>query len=138
MHVFKLICNPPTVTAQEKKVTIICGKPRFYEPKNVKDAKQMLMNLLKEHTPIEPFTDALMLEVEWKFARNKSHKHNEWRITKPDTDNLQKMLKDCMTKTGYWKDDAQVVVEHVEKLWVNNEDAGIEIAIIGLGKFKGV
>ena len=138
MHVFKLECNPPTVTAQEKKVTIICGKPRFYEPKQLKDTKQMLINLLKDYAPNEPFSGALMLEVIWKFARNKSHKHNEWRTTKPDTDNLQKMLKDCMTKTGYWKDDAQVVVEHVEKLWVNNEDAGIDIAIIGLGKFKGV
>ena len=136
MHVFKLECNSPTVTAQEKKVTIICGKPRFYEPKQLKEAKLFLSFLLKEHAPLEPFTDALQLEVVWKFARNKSHKHNEWRTTKPDTDNLQKMLKDCMTKTGYWKDDAQVVVEHVEKLWVNNEDAGIDIAIIGLGKFK--
>ena len=138
MHVFKLESNPPTVTAQEKKVTIICGKPRFYEPKQLKEAKLFLSFLLKEHAPLEPFTDALQLEVIWKFPRNKSHKHNEWRVTKPDTDNLQKMLKDCMTKTGYWKDDAQVVIEHVEKLWVNNEDAGIDIAIIGLGKFKGV
>lgn len=138
MHVFKLICNPPTVTAQEKKVTIIGGKPRFYEPKNVKDAKQLLISLLEEHAPIEKFEGALALYVTWMFPRNKTHKHREYRTTKPDTDNLQKMLKDCMTKTGYWKDDAQVVVEHVEKLWVNNEDAGIEIAIIGLGKFKGV
>ena len=30
-------------------------------------------------------------------------------VTKPDTDNLQKLLKDCMTKCGFWKDDAQVV-----------------------------
>ena len=52
MHVFKLECNPPTVTAQEKKVTIICGKPRFYEPKQLKDTKQMLINLLKDHAPI--------------------------------------------------------------------------------------
>ena len=138
MHVFKLNCNPPVTTSQMKKLAVINGKPRFYEPKQLKEAKLFLSFLLKDHAPIEPFTGALMLEVIWKFARNKSHKHNEWRVTKPDTDNLQKMLKDCMTKTGYWKDDAQVVIEHVEKLWVNNEDAGIDIAIIGLGKFKGV
>ena len=136
MHVFKLNCNPPVTTSQMKKVAVINGKPRFYEPKQLKETKQMLINLLKDYAPNEPFSGALMLEVIWKFARNKSHKHNEWRVTKPDTDNLQKLLKDCMTKTGYWKDDAQVVIEHVEKLWVNNEDAGIDIAIIGLGKFK--
>lgn len=136
MLVFKLRCNPPVTTSQMKKVAVVNGKPRFYEPKQLKEAKQLLISLLEEHAPLEPFTDALQLEVIWKFARNKSHKHNEWRVTKPDTDNLQKMLKDCMTKTGYWQDDAQVVIEHVEKLWVNNEDAGIDIAIIGLAKFK--
>ena len=30
-----------------------------------------------------------------------------------------------MTKTGYWQDDAQVVIERCCKVWVNNEDAGI-------------
>ena len=25
-----------------------------------------------------------------------------WKTSKPDTDNLIKMLKDCMTRTGYW------------------------------------
>lgn len=135
---FILNCNPPTVTAQEKKVAIIGGNPRFYEPKQLKEAKIFLSFLLKEYAPQQKLQGALQLHVVWKFPRNKSHKHNEWRITKPDTDNLQKMLKDCMTKTNYWNDDAQVVKEIVEKLWVNNEDAGIEISIIELGKFKQV
>lgn len=133
---FILNCNPPTVTAQEKKVAIIGGKPRFYEPKQLKESKIFLSFLLKEHAPQQKLEGALQLHVVWKFPRNKSHKHNEWRITKPDTDNLQKMLKDCMTKTNYWNDDAQVVKEIVEKLWVNNEDAGIEISIEQLDKLK--
>ncbi len=52
-----------------------------------------------------------------------------------DTDNLQKMLKDCMTEVGFWNDDAQVVVEHVEKLW-SDEPTGIAIEIEVLDKFK--
>jgi Holliday junction resolvase RusA-like endonuclease len=133
---FILKCDPPITTSQEKKVAIVCGKPRFYEPKRLKEAKQLLINLLKEHTPQEKLEGALALYVTWKFSRNKSHKHNEWRITKPDTDNLQKMLKDCMTKTNYWNDDAQVVIERCCKVWVNNEDAGIEISIEQLDKFR--
>ncbi|MDD7488468.1 MAG: RusA family crossover junction endodeoxyribonuclease, partial [Clostridiales bacterium] len=30
-------------------------------------------------------------------------------------DNLQKLLKDCMTKTKYWTDDAQVASELSQK-----------------------
>ncbi len=36
---------------------------------------------------------------------------------KPDTDNLQKLLKDVMTAVGFWQDDAQVASEIVEKFW---------------------
>ena len=73
----------------------------------------------------------------WLFPKGKSHEHNEWRITKPDTDNLQKMLKDCMTEIGFWKDDAQVVKETVEKRW-SDEPCGISIEIIVLKKFVEV
>lgn len=51
----------------------------------------------------------------------------EYRITKPDTDNLQKLLKDCMTRCGFWKDDAQVASELCEKFWA--EIPGIFIHI---------
>jgi len=45
------------------------------------------------------------------------------------------MLKDCMTEVGFWKDDSQVVVECVEKLW-SDDPTGIAIEIDVLGKFK--
>ena len=41
----------------------------------------------------------------------------EYRTSKPDTDNLVKMLKDVMTELGFWKDDAQVASEVIEKYW---------------------
>jgi Holliday junction resolvase RusA-like endonuclease len=45
------------------------------------------------------------------------------------------MLKDVMTDLGFWNDDAQVVKEHVEKLWCD-EPTGIDIEIIELPKIK--
>ena len=30
---------------------------------------------------------------------------------------MQKLLKDCMTAVGFWKDDAQVASEICEKFW---------------------
>ena len=47
--------------------------------------------------------------------------------TKPDTDNLQKLLKDVMTDLGFWKDDALVASEIVEKFWA--ERPGIFIYV---------
>ena len=44
-----------------------------------------------------------------------------------DTDNLQKLLKDCMTDLEYWKDDAQVASEIVEKFW--SDTVGIYVKV---------
>ena len=129
---FFLEMVPPTVTAQEKKVAIIHGKPLFYEPKKLKEARQILTLALSSHRPEKPLLGALELSVLWLFPKGKSHKDCEYRTTRPDTDNLEKMLKDCMTRVGFWKDDAQVAREIVEKRW-SSEPTGVSIKITELG-----
>jgi Holliday junction resolvase RusA-like endonuclease len=128
-----LLMEPPTVTAQQAKVAVVGNRPMFYKPEKVKAARQMLIRHLKPFKPPSPYEGAIELHVVWLFPKGKSHKHNEWRITKPDTDNLQKMLKDCMTDVGFWKDDAQVVKETVEKRW-SDEPTGISIEMDKLDK----
>ena len=43
-----------------------------------------------------------------------------YKTTKPDLDNAQKLLMDCMTKAGFWKDDAEVSSMILEKFWVSD------------------
>ena len=128
-----LLMEPPTVTAQQAKVAVVGNRPMFYKPEKVKAARQMLIRHLKPFKPPSPYEGAIELHVVWLFPKGKSHKHNEWRITKPDTDNLEKMLKDCMTEVGFWKDDAQVVKEIVEKRW-SDDPTGISIEMDKLDK----
>ncbi len=79
------------------------------------------------HTDLRSlFEGGLQLIVKWLFPKG-NHKNGEYRIIKPDTDNLQKMLKDCMTKSVFWKDDALVCSEVIEKFWA--EQPGIYIRI---------
>lgn len=113
---FFMAINPPTVTHQEKQVAIRNGKPVFYEPAELKAARVKLKDYLWKHRPEQELTGALRLTTKWCFPAGR-HGDGEYRITKPDTDNLQKLLKDCMTATGFWKDDAQVASEIVEKFW---------------------
>jgi len=126
---FTLNINPPTTTAQEHKVGIRNGKPYFYDPPELKDTKQKLMAYLEQHKPKDPFTVPLCLCTIWMYPASGKHKPGTWRDTKPDTDNLQKLLKDCMTMVGFWKDDAQVVQEIIEKRWVRSEERGIFVEI---------
>ncbi len=108
---------PPTTTHQQKKVTVRNGKPVFYEPDDLKSARSKLMAHLGKHVPETPFSKGVRLVVKWCFPLSGKHHDGEYKTTKPDTDNLQKLLKDCMTAQGFWVDDALVASEIVEKFW---------------------
>lgn len=115
---FFMAMVPPTVTHQEKQVRVVNGKPKFYEPDELKAARSKLEANLAQYKPDQKYAGAVELVTTWCFPRGK-HKDGEYRITKPDTDNLQKLLKDCMTEVGFWKDDALVCREIVEKFWAD-------------------
>ena len=109
---------PPTITHQQHKVKTVNGKPVFYDPPELKDARQKLTANLIPNIPEQPFTTAVRLTTEWLFPKGQ-HKNGEWKTTKPDTDNMIKLLKDCMTVCRFWKDDALVVSEITEKFWAD-------------------
>ena len=123
MAEFFLDLVPPRVTHQQKKVAVVGGKPRFYEPERLADARRRFLLFLAPYRPASPWEGPVRLCTRWQFPRGK--RKAGWKTTRPDTDNLQKLLKDCMTQAGFWKDDAQVVSETAQKVWAQR--AGIWI-----------
>lgn len=104
--------NPPTITQQEHQVRVVHGKPIFYEPQDLKAVRQLLTDSVAGFAPDQPLEGPVQLITKWIWKGKERYK-----TSKPDTDNLIKMLKDCMTKTGFWKDDAQVASEITEKFY---------------------
>ena len=82
---------------------------------------------LGQHVPDQKYTGAVRLVTKWGFPITGKHQDGEYKTTKPDTDNLQKLLKDVMTDLGYWTDDALVASEIIEKFY--SKIPGIYIAI---------
>lgn len=122
-----LAMEPPTVTQQMHRVRVINGKPVFFDGPEVKAARMKLLAALIRQRPNAPFTEGIRLQVKWCFMVTGRHQNGDYRTTKPDTDNLQKLLKDCMTDAHYWKDDCLVCCEIVEKFW--SDVPGIYIRI---------
>ena len=116
---FFMPMKPPTVTQQEHKVTMKSGKPIFYDTQEMKNAKIKFRDNLAAHVPDKPFESGVRLMVKWLFPITGKHANGEYKTSKPDTDNLQKMLKDTMTDLGFWKDDALVASEIVEKFYAD-------------------
>lgn len=124
---FFLAMDPPTRTQQEHRVGIRQdGRPYFYEDRDLKEARAKLNRALSKFVPKKPFQGPTRLIVKWCFPK-KNHGNGEYKTTRPDTDNLNKMLKDEMTKLGFWEDDALVASEIIEKFWA--EIPGIFIRI---------
>lgn len=107
----------PTVTHQEKQVHVVNGKPVFYEPEELKAARAKLLAHLGKHVPEERYIGPVRLITKWCFPVLGKHQNGEYKTSKPDTDNLVKLLKDVMTELHFWKDDAQVASEITEKFW---------------------
>lgn len=68
---FFMAMVPPTVTHQEKQVRVAGGKPVFYEPPELKAARQKLVAYLGQHVPDEPYHCGVRLITKWCFPRGK-------------------------------------------------------------------
>ena len=127
---FFLAMVPPTITHQQHKIAVVKGKPRFYDPPELKAARAKLEAHLAKHAPDQPYTDGVRLTVKWLFPCHAKARNGQYRTTKPDTDNLQKLLKDVMTKLHFWTDDALVASEVIEKFWADVPGIYIRIEIL--------
>lgn len=132
---FFMPMQPPTKTYQEKQWKIVNGKVIFYEPAELRATRAKLEAHLAQHRPAAKYTTAVRLVTKWCFPIKGKHQDGDYKASKPDTDNLQKMLKDVMTELGYWTDDALVASEITEKFWAARP--GIFIAIEELPMMRG-
>ena len=116
MHFF-LPMDPPTKTQQEHRIgRRKDGSMYVYEDRDLKEARMKIRKALSRVPHEQIASGPIRLVVKWLFP--KGHHHDgTYKTTKPDTDNLNKMLKDEMTKAGFWMDDAQVASEVIEKFW---------------------
>lgn len=117
---------PPTTTAQQHKIS----KNNFYDPPELKAAKMKLRDHLIPHRPDKPFDGPLRLVVKWCFPITGKHHDGEYKYTKPDTDDLNKALKDIMEDLGFYVNDSRVASEIIEKFWA--EIPGIYIRLENL------
>lgn len=137
---FFLPMIPPTVTQQEHEFKVVKGRVVVYDPPRLKDARQKFMDHLKAQKHripgwdyVFPMDGPVRLVTKWIWPVDAEHKNGTWKITKPDTDNLIKLFKDCMTRTHYWHDDAQVCSEVTEKFY--GDRPGIFVQVEPIGKY---
>jgi Holliday junction resolvase RusA-like endonuclease len=84
-----------------------------------------------------PIELSVMAEYGWPKSWNEKRRSApgaQWKTSRPDTDNLSKLIKDALN-TVAWSDDAQVVSEHVWKRY--SETPRLIVKIIPLEASAG-
>lgn len=105
------------------------GKPYMHKTKELERLEAFYISHLKKFAPENPWSCPSGIVTIWKFLRPKSAK-GKYKTTKPDVDNLIKTFHDCLTKAGFFKDDALVASTTVEKHWVAKEEPHGVVVII--------
>jgi len=124
---FFLPMKLPTKTFQDKDMTVRDGKPVIFDSTELKQIKELFTAHLSKHVPETKIQPPIRIQTKWLYKTDDPKKIGKYKTTKPDVDNAPKALHDCMTKLGFWKDDAQISSMIAEKFW--NNVPGIYIKI---------
>ena len=85
-----------------------------YIPSNLRRTMDMYMAALDPYGG-QVLTGPLELRIVFVYAVKDKKKWLKPKTSVPDIDNIAKPFIDCMTKTGFWKDDSQIVKLKLEK-----------------------
>lgn len=115
----------PKTTAQQKKFST--KTKTFYKTSKIKQSEYLLARALSGRQPRKTYDTPIKLSVTWLFPHTKKSKDGERKGTRPDLDNLQKLLQDIMCKLGYYKDDSLITDLTLKKRWHRHSGLIIEI-----------
>lgn len=115
----------PKTTAQQKKFST--RTKTFYKTSKIKQSEYLLVRALSGRQPRKTYDTPIELSVTWLFPNTKKSKDGERKATRPDLDNLQKLLQDIMCKLGYYKDDSLITDLIIKKRWHRHSGLIIKI-----------
>jgi Holliday junction resolvase RusA-like endonuclease len=116
----------------------------MYDPGTAEGWKALVAQAALRHLPSAPLDGPIRVDIVVSFRRPKSHYRTGkradeirpdapiWHTAKPDRDNIEKAILDCLTTIGMWADDSQVCCGEVKKVWGRQGGAWIRIAQVGV------
>lgn len=108
----------PSSTPQQRKI----GGRNTHPTQGLRYARAAWQALLEKYKPAKPITGAVFLDVRLYYHKKSLKKCMEPKTTRPDGDNLLKIIKDAATKAGWWEDDAIVFWEAIARYNIQGAD----------------
>lgn len=108
----------PSSTPQQRKI----GGRNTHPTNRLRYARAAWQALLERHKPAQPMDGPVSLSVSLCYHTKSQGVKFAPKTSRPDGDNLLKIIKDAATKAGWWLDDAQVYDEHITRYWTCEEE----------------
>lgn len=115
----------PSGTAQMKRANHKTGV--FFKSKTLLETECKYMDQLMEYKPKAPLEGPVSLSISFYYTVKSKKLKGKYKTSRGDLDNIAKILIDCMTKTGFWKDDAQIVRLSLSKQYSTKAEAEIYV-----------
>lgn len=133
-------CVPPSITAQQKRVHVVHGKPVFFHGKQMRAQEATWSSLLQPYQPDAPMDGPLSLSMRMIYPHLKATAKRDRdrlvpKISKPDIGNAAKHIEDLLTRLRFITDDARIARLTLEKWHGPEPRVGIQIEIM---EFLGV
>ena len=106
------------------------GRTWSFTPKKVKTWENAVKEEAEKHFD-EPFNGPVALSLAFYMKRPKSRKKDNYVMTTPDLDNLEKAFLDGLNEIAYG-DDKQVVVKNAVKKYIITGEPRVEVVISAL------
>ena len=129
--------------AQPRIKATIRGAARHasvYTPQTAKAWKSAVVEAGREHMPAMPLSGPVRVGLRFYFPRpqrlmrKKDPANRIWHTSKPDRDNLEKAVLDCLTAAGWFCDDSQVCAGETLKFYVPKDgEPGAVVFVQELG-----
>lgn len=113
----------PKGTSQMKRVNHRSGV--FFEGKELREARKAYYERLAEFAPDVPLIGPVHVSLGFNYFTKDKRKKGAHKISRPDCDNLVKLVLDVMTDLGFWEDDCQVCSLNISKAWGVHDVASV-------------
>lgn len=119
---------PPTKTFQDKGLAVSkSGKPYQYDREGSVEAREKLKAHLAGHIPENPLNGPVEVIVRWFYPETERHPAGTWKTTKPDLDNMNKILGDLLQEMNFIGNDSAII--HLDLLKMFSDVPGVLIKI---------
>lgn len=136
---FEIPCAPKA--KGRPRFTVRHGFARAYTPAATEHAEHDVAVLAAQHAPSMPHAGPVVIDLEfvlpvpasWSRKKQAAALAGDLRpISKPDRDNLEKLVLDALTRSGrWWRDDSQIVDGRSRKVYGAAPCTRVVVELVG-------